>query len=133
MARPAGRQPAEIVQGKVRGEIFVVTVNRKEQLDKRWNDDEHHPGSFTELGDRKDNHDNGCTQRTKTVDHHFGAPASFVTENGARFHNFFSLFKMTNFPPASGHADLGQSERKKYSNGVQRDKQVYSGSKDDNQ
>src|SRR5687768_954680 len=102
----AGRQAAELIEREMSGKVFIVAMNGKEQLDEGRDNDEHYPGALAEFGYRKNHHDNPGTHSTKAIDQHFGAPAAFVTEDGSCFNDFFSLFQMTNLPPAPCHANL---------------------------
>ncbi len=68
-----------------------MIVNGEENFNEGWNDDEHDPGTFTELGYRKYDHHNGCTERTEPIDQHFVFPARLISECGALLRNFFTL------------------------------------------
>ena len=65
-----------------------------------------HPGAILELGQRKDQHDDGCTESAKAIDNHLQLPARFIVQCGAGVFDLLLGRQMTDAPPTPGHAGL---------------------------
>src|SRR5688500_5616934 len=106
MASLARRQSAELFQREMRCKVFVMMVDGKEHFNQQWNNDEHHPGAITELGDGKYDHDDGGTERSKSVAEHLEKPAFFITQVMCMFRCCICGVEMPCTPPAARHTCL---------------------------
>src|SRR6185436_8113779 len=100
MSRSSGGQPAEFIQGKAPCKIPVMAVNREEDENQEWNQNQDHPRAFHEFRDRKYHHHNRRTYGTKTIDNHLGFPALVKPEPGALLHNFLTSLELSHLPPS---------------------------------
>src|SRR6266508_7004495 len=97
-----------------------MMVNGEENFHQQWNNDEHDPGTFTELSCRKYDHHDRSTEGAETIDQHFVFPARLIFECRTLLNNFLALFQMANLPPAARHARLRKCKGKKHADSVER-------------
>src|SRR5215211_1312702 len=97
-----------------------MMVNGEENFNQQGNNDEHDPGTFTELGYRKYDHHNCGAYGAETIYQHFVFPARLILECRTLLNNFLTLFQMANLPPAARHARLRKCKGKKHADRIER-------------
>ena len=57
-------------------------IDRLEDENQAWDQDQHYPGAVTEFGHRKYHHDEGGTNGAKAIDEHFHVQDGETSEDG---------------------------------------------------
>src|SRR6185369_10054085 len=110
-----------------------MAMNQHKGTNDERSQDEHHPRTISKFSDRKDAHNDGSTDRSKTVADHFEEPTFFVVQFMTRSGGCSLRLEMTSTPPTTCHACLGQREGQKNANGIQRDQTRHTGLKNNDQ
>src|SRR6266498_2800062 len=83
------RRLSIVVQRKTIRHIGIMPMNPQEDGDQNRGKDQHKPGTIAKLCDRKDQHDNGCANRTESIAEHFDKPTLVIMQFVTR--TMFSL------------------------------------------